>query len=165
MNTTITTADGTEKWFALAADVVLFAIDNDGLLRVLLIERGTDPDDPNDPVAGFWALPGGCVETGEDETFEGAARRELAEETGLVAPASLVPVGHYDAPQRDPRGRVISMAFTGFLTRLVEPTAGSDAKTARWVLVDDLDMTGLAFDHEDILRAALAAHPHLPEGR
>lgn len=146
----------------LVADVVLFAIDDAGLLRVLLIERGTDPDDPNDPVAGLWALPGGCVDTAENETFEQAARRELAEETGLAAPAYLMPVGHFDAPDRDPRGRVISVAYTGFLPRLVEPTAGDDAKSARWVSVDEFDMSALAFDHEDILRAALVAYPNLP---
>lgn len=165
--TTNTTADtsadnNTARWFALAADVVLFALDNNGLLNVLLIERGNDPDDP---FAGHWALPGGCVEIDDDETFEQAARRELAEETGLIAPAVLLPVGHYDDPKRDPRGRVISVAFTGYLRRLTEPTAGDDAAAAQWVLVDELNFDALAFDHADILQAALAAYPNIPEER
>lgn len=151
-------SDG-EKWFALAADVVLFSRGNKGGLKVLLIKRG---DDPDDPFAGCWALPGGCVEIDDHETFEQAARRELAEETGLIAPAVLLPVGHYDDPKRDPRGRVISMAFTGYLRHLIEPTAGDDAAAAQWVLVDELNFDELAFDHADILRAALAVYPNFP---
>lgn len=141
----------TDKWFALAADIVLFAYDNNGLLHVLLIERGNDP---TDPFAGCWALPGGCVDLDDDETFEHAARRELAEETGLAAPKRLTRVGVYDAPHRDQRGRVISVAYTGFLRRLAEPTAGDDAVAAKWMPVDQLGPHALAFDHADILRDA-----------
>jgi 8-oxo-dGTP diphosphatase len=147
----MTTTTNTEKWFALAADVVLFAYDNNAVLNVLLIERGNDD---NDPFAGCWALPGGCVELDDDETFEVAARRELTEETGLTAPERLVQVGVYDAPHRDPRGRVISTAFTGYLRRLIEPNAGDDAAAAKWMPVDQLGSHALAFDHADILRDA-----------
>lgn len=135
----------------LAADVVLFAPDpcNDNDVRILLIERGWAP------FAGCWALPGGYVES--SERFEQAARRELVEETGVVAPAELFQVGVYDALDRDPRGRVISVAFLGLLTELVRPSAGDDAVAARWVSVRSV-LSGevpVAFDHRDIVIAAL----------
>src|ERR1700754_3805735 len=70
--------------------------------HVLLIRRRWEP------YQGCWALPGGYVDHGE--TFAQAAERELAEETGLKGAGGLIRVGLYDAPDRDPRGRVISVA-------------------------------------------------------
>jgi 8-oxo-dGTP diphosphatase len=153
--------DDAAEWL-LAADAVVFSPDDHGRMNVLLIERGNDPDDP---FAGSLALPGGGMEWRRGETFEQAARRELLEETGLAAPDRMVQVGVYDAPERDPRGRVISVAFAGVLPQQIAPTAGDDAAAARWVAVDDVNSNELAFDHADILRAALATFPHLPRWR
>lgn len=108
---------------------------------VLLIERGWAPYE------GKWALPGGHVDVGE--TSRAAAARELAEETGIeVDPAALRQLGVYDAPDRDPRGRYVTVAYTHLVDRTV-PTAGDDARAARWWPLNDLP--GLAFDHADIL--------------
>jgi 8-oxo-dGTP diphosphatase len=132
---------------AVTVDVVLLTIRN-GRLSVLLVERG------GHPFKGAWALPGGFIDPQEDA--DTAARRELAEETGLEhPPGHLEQLRTYAAPDRDPRMRVISVAYVGFLPDLPAPAAGSDAAQARWWAVDDLhseEAPRLAFDHELILR-------------
>lgn len=130
----------------LTADVVLFAVD--GPLRVLLIRRALD----HDTFPGYWALPGGHVDP--NENTDDAARRELAEETGLTV-NDLTKVDVYATPGRDPRGRYVTFAYTTALGEVVAPTAGDDATDARWWLVDDLDEDMLAFDHWRIVRDAL----------
>ena len=141
----------TDNNAAITADVLLFAQDDAGTWRVLLIERG------HDPFAGQWALPGGYVEVGE--TFEQAAVRELAEETGvLMWGDDLDRVGIYDDPQRDPRGRVVSVAFAAVLDTLPTAVGGDDARQARWwpmAEVLDVDFGPLAFDHDQILADAV----------
>lgn len=137
--------------FAVTADIVIMTI-RDGALRVLLVERR------NDPYAGSWALPGGFVEI--DEDAHTAALRELAEETGVdAADFHLEQLATYSAPDRDPRMRVVSVAYLAFAPDLGSAVAGSDAAAARWWSVDDLladpDAPALAFDHEEILRDAL----------
>lgn len=133
---------------ALTVDVVLLTIRSDAL-SVLLVERAIDP------FRGAWALPGGFVVDGED--LDQAARRELAEETGVSAFAGhLEQLRTYAAPDRDPRGRVVTVAHLGFVPDLPAPTAGSDAAGARWWPVADLCGEGragpaLAFDHGRIL--------------
>jgi 8-oxo-dGTP diphosphatase len=138
----------------LAADVVLFARDaNRSLPHVLLIKR---EDNPDFAYAGCWALPGGLVDVDQGETFEVAARRELTEETGITAPAELTEVGTYGDPDRDSRGRVVSVAFATELPEMVQPTAGDDAAHAKWVPWLDV-MNGsveLAFDHRRIVEDA-----------
>jgi 8-oxo-dGTP diphosphatase len=138
----------------LAADVVLFALGVDreleitDVMHVLVIQRRWDP------FAGRWALPGGHVDSGE--TFQAAARRELLEETGITAPTMLAEAGVWDAPGRDPRGRVISVAFTGVADRMELPTAADDAAAAEWIPVHRaLAEDALAFDHGQILQRAV----------
>jgi 8-oxo-dGTP diphosphatase len=114
-------------------------------LKVLLVQR------KNEPYQDQWALPGGFVEI--DEPLEAAARRELEEETGLdnLYHEQLYTFGQ---PDRDPRERVISVAYLALLPLAVARVkAGSDAADARWFALDKLPE--LAFDHQKILETGL----------
>ena len=126
-------------------DVVVFGLDAEDL-KVLLIERGVEP------FAGAWAIPGGFVNI--DEDIEDAARRELAEETGL-SDVYIEHLGVFGTPGRDPRGRVVSSAYTA-LVQLSDHTlrAETDARDARWFPVKS--PPPLAFDHDEMLAAAHA---------
>ena len=133
---------------SLTTDCVLFGVtfeSGGSALRVLLIERGEAPFE------GALALPGGFVRI--DETVDDAARRELREETGLgdVFLEQLYTFGGLD---RDPRGRVVSVAYYA-LVNLADHRvqAGTDARAARWVPVKEARR--LAFDHDQILAVAL----------
>jgi 8-oxo-dGTP diphosphatase len=135
--------------FAVTADVVLFTV-SEGRFSVLLVRRARPP------YQGQWALPGGFVEP--DEDLDEAAARELREETGL---SELPPGTHleqlrtYGTPGRDPRMRVVSVAYLAFTPELQEPRAGSDAELARfWTVSEVLGPGGpeLAFDHDRIVR-------------
>ncbi|MEG3629181.1 NUDIX hydrolase [Streptomyces poriticola] len=131
--------------FAVTVDLAVLTL-RAGALHVLLVERGQEP------YAGHWALPGGFVQP--DESAETAARRELAEETGLadVTGLRLEQLRTYSEPDRDPRMRVVSVAFTALLPDPPEPHAGTDAAEARWQPYDSA--AGLAFDHDRILADA-----------
>lgn len=119
-----------------------------GAREVLLIRRG------NPPFQGSWALPGGFLDAFERP--QDAARRELAEETGLAFEGPLAPVGVYGERGRDPRGWTVSAAYLGILEGEGPPiTGGDDAAEARWFPVDALP--DLAFDHAQIVRDALAS--------
>lgn len=129
---------------ATAVDCVVFGFD-DGELKVLLIQRALDP------FAGGWALPGGFVRL--DETLDAAARRELAEEAGL-AEVYLEQLYTFGTVDRDPRERVISVAYYALVSLAGHPPrAATDAKAAAWFAVADLPT--LAFDHDRIVAAAV----------
>ena len=131
---------------AVTVDCVVFALDEEDL-KVLLIQRDVPP------FRGQWALPGGFVRM--DEDLEQAARRELREETGVSLPdLYLEQLYTFGAVDRDPRFRVVSVAYYA-LVNLADHRvqAGTDAKGAAWFASSDLPK--LAFDHAEILRAAL----------
>lgn len=129
---------------AVSVDVVVTRDGKAGGLEILLIRRGSDPYE------GMWALPGGFVE--EDETLEQAARRELEEETGLRR-VKVEQLAAFSDPDRDPRGRTISVAFTASVSSRASVDAGDDAADSRWYPVSKLPK--LAFDHRKIVRRAV----------
>lgn len=135
--------------FAVTVDLVILTI-RDRRLQVLLVRRGSPP------FKDELALPGGFVRV--DESIETAARRELAEETGIeIGPAdtALDQLASYGEPERDPRMRVVSVAFVALLADLDEPVPGSDADAAELVEVTRALGRKLAFDHDNILRDGL----------
>ncbi len=137
--------------FAVTVDIVVFSISGDHL-KVVLIERGAPPFE------GAWALPGGFVHV--DEDVEAAARRELAEETGVdFEPSFLTHLAAYGKPDRDPRMRVVTIAWWAIAPRLAAPVAGSDASKAELVDVNKVvdGQIELAFDHRQIVLDALNA--------
>jgi 8-oxo-dGTP diphosphatase len=129
----------------VTVDVVVF-LSKKKREEVLLVQRAQEP------FQSAWALPGGFV--GIKETLLDAARRELAEETGLQD-VHLEQLRTYGEPDRDPRGRVISVVFCAVLPAEMEPKvqAGSDAENAGWFPTDDLP--NLAFDHNQIIADAI----------
>lgn len=130
--------------FAVAVNLVVLTVRSDRL-HVLLIERGERP------FLGEWALPGGFVRPDEDLVH--TAGRRLGEETG--ADTGHAVVGHleqlasYAAPDRDPRGRVLSVGYLAFVPDMPEPTPGGSASASAWWPTDQAP--ALAFDHDRIL--------------
>lgn len=127
----------------IQTDICLFSERKDGLY-VLLIKRGAEP------FKGSWCFPGGHVDKGE--RFDEAAPRELEEETG-IAGIQLNRVDVFDQPDRDPRGRAISVLYSALVGNL-EAKGGDDAAEARWWLLEELP--DMAFDHPEMLERALA---------
>ncbi len=140
--------------FAVTVDMVVFTI-RDDRLQLVLIQRGTPPFEH------AWALPGGFVHP--DEDLEDAARRELVEESGVeTGLVHLAQLGTYGAPGRDPRMRVVTVAWWAIMAAVPDPVAGSDADYADLVGVDDVveGRVELAFDHRRIVLDALEALRH-----
>lgn len=128
---------------SVTTDCVIFGFDGTRL-NVLLIERGIEP------FKGRWAFPGGFLKM--DETALMGAKRELFEETGLKE-AYIKQFHAFSDPNRDPRERVITIAYYA-LVRISEVKGGDDAAKAEWFSLDHVP--SLAFDHDLILRQALA---------
>jgi len=129
---------------SVTADVIIFTLRGNDL-QVLLIRRKYSPFE------GMWAIPGGFV--GISESLEEAARRELEEETG-VRDVYLEQLYTFGDPGRDPRGRVITVAYFALVpAAAISPRAGDDAAEARWWSV--VHLPPLAFDHVGILAYAL----------
>ena len=131
---------------AVTVDIVVLTLDCQQL-SVLLIQRGEEP------CRGKWALPGGFIRP--SETLEEAAARELREETGVQAAGYLQQFGAYGDPKRDPRMRIVTVAYVAMLRKIGPIVAGSDAARAKVFPVDDLlrprSPRLLAFDHRQIL--------------
>jgi 8-oxo-dGTP diphosphatase len=128
---------------AITVDVVIFRLHEDAL-KVLLIQRAFPP------FKGKWALPGGFVNI--DETLEEAALREMEEETG-VRDVYLEQLYTFGDPKRDPRGRVITVAYFALISKDIEVYAGEEATHAEWHPVEKIP--DLAFDHDKILGYAV----------
>ncbi|MHB0754028.1 NUDIX hydrolase [Polaribacter sp. M15] len=128
----------------LTVDAVVFGYE-DGKITVLLIKRKYEP------FKNKWAIPGGFIK--DDESLESAVERELFEETGVKI-NYLEQLYTFGRPERDPRGRIVSIAYFG----LVRPDAfklfaSTDAEEAKWFTIDDLP--DLSFDHKEILEMAI----------
>lgn len=129
----------------LTVDVVVFGLDETDLK--LLLVRGGDT-----PVARSWSLPGGFVRI--DETLDEAARRELADETG-VSKIFIEQLFTFGAVERDTRERVVTVAYYGLVNlHDHDVVAASEAKDAAWFAIDD--MPSLAYDHDEIVEVAIA---------
>lgn len=144
----------TEAWVPpevpVAVDLVIMTL-RENRFHVLLIERGIAP------FKGSRALPGGFLNHLGEDIYD-AALRELREEAGLDGSGlHIEQIGAYGAPDRDPRGRVLSIAYLAIAPGLPEPVAGTDASGAEWVPVDEVltGRTALAFDHRQIIDDAV----------
>lgn len=114
------------KWErpSVTVDMFCYCRENRSLL---MVKRG------GHPFIGKWALPGGFLEP--DETAEQAVRRELAEETGVNADA-VIQLRAFSDPHRDPRTRIVTVAYIAVLDRLPDARAGDDAADAKWFALE-----------------------------
>jgi 8-oxo-dGTP diphosphatase len=131
------------RYPAIAVDMIIFTMGENDLMVLLVQRRG-------EPFAGHWAFPGGFVDP--DESLDQAAARELREET-TVSDVYLEQLYTFGEPRRDPRGRVISVAYFALVRKPLAVAGGDDAADARWFPLSALPP--LAFDHKVILDYAL----------
>lgn len=136
----------------VTVDVVIFTVANERL-QVLLLQR---PDTPQEPFAGRWALPGGFVDVHQDRTLLHAARRKLKEKTGVSTPY-LEQLGSWGGADRDPRGWSATHAYFALVPfdALREAQADDVPAGGRWAAVEEAQKLRLAFDHREILQAAV----------
>ena len=133
--------------FGVTVGMVLLTV-REGVFSVLLAERATHP------YRGRLALPGGFVRP--DEDLEAAAVRLLERETGVSASAAHVEqLGAFGAPERDPRMRVVSVAYLVFAPDLPAPVPGARTRSVGWVPVAQYDGAALAFDHARVLEVGV----------
>jgi 8-oxo-dGTP diphosphatase len=134
--------------FAVTVDIVILTM-SVGRPHVLLVRRGVAP------FKGTWAIPGGFKRP--NETLDGAAKRELAEETGVDSASLLTQFGAYGDPGRDPRMNVVTIAYLAVLRDVGAVVAGTDAAEAALIPLSEA-LNGkilLAFDHAQIVRDAI----------
>lgn len=134
-------------------DLVIFSVREEAL-TVLLVQR---PSQIGEPFPGQWALPGGFIDTARDHDLEACARRKLMEKTGVDAPY-LEQLGSFGSAVRDPRGWSATHVYFALMSSDdITPRPGGNASDSRWSsLRGEGIRDALAFDHADILRAALA---------
>jgi 8-oxo-dGTP diphosphatase len=135
---------------AVAVDLAVLTV-RDERLQILLVERAVKP------FRGMLALPSGFLAS-KEEGLDAAAARELTEETGLDPRAlHLEQMRTYGAPDRDPRGRVLTVCYLAVVPNLPLPVPGGDARAARWTPVDTVLNNGVAtaFDHQEIITDAV----------
>ncbi len=134
-------------------DVAIFAI-REEQLHVLLVQR---KDEPGEPYPNLWALVGGFVDIDQDASLEACALRKLHEKTGVSSPY-LEQLGSWGGKSRDPRGWSVTHVYFALIPPevAIEPVSGANAASAKWAPVGKHGVKeALAFDHEEILAAAV----------
>ena len=133
-----------------SVDVAIFSV-LAGELRVLLARR---PDDDKEPFPGRWALPGGFVDVQRDATLQACALRKLKEKTGVASPY-LEQLGSWGDAKRDPRGWSATHAYFALIPAPAQADEQAGSVPSEWVQADEASRRRLAFDHGEILAAAL----------
>lgn len=131
----------------VTVDSALFTVHQQALC-VLLVERASQPQQ------GRWGLPGGFIDMAQDDSTRATALRKLIEKTG-VSPSWLEQLDTFSGPQRDPRGWSLTVAWFALISWVACAPHIASVSDAKWVPVTDLHMYELAFDHGDIIHAAL----------
>lgn len=152
-SSSIDSADRTGRRFErplVTVDLVIFSLTQDGL-AVLLVKR---PETADEPFPGRWAVPGGFVDVSRDATLEDCALRKLREKTGVAAPY-LEQLGSWGGARRDPRGWSCTHAYFALIAPPDAATMATGSATSEWVPVDAALHRRLAFDHGEIVAAAV----------